>query len=85
MHFLVDAGLKLLHLSLKKTKVTSFEVCPSHGRPAAGEDIQEEQDEKGADQLLFSYLTLITKLNKYCSLLELSKPHNTLCRIRCKD
>ncbi|XP_040003243.1 small subunit processome component 20 homolog isoform X2 [Xiphias gladius] len=45
------------------------------------EDIEEEQDEKGADRLLFSYLTLITKLSKHCGLLELSKPHDTLCHI----
>ncbi|XP_044199894.1 small subunit processome component 20 homolog [Thunnus albacares] len=45
------------------------------------EDIEEEQDEKGADRLLFSYLTLITKLSKHCGLLELSKPHDTLCSI----
>ncbi|XP_011611808.2 small subunit processome component 20 homolog [Takifugu rubripes] len=45
------------------------------------EDIEEEQDEKGADRLLFSLLTLISKLNKHCGLLELSKPHDTLCNI----
>ncbi|XP_040885804.1 small subunit processome component 20 homolog [Toxotes jaculatrix] len=45
------------------------------------EDIEEEQDEKGADRLLFSYLTLISKLCKHCNLLELSKPHDTLCQI----
>ncbi|CAK6949748.1 small subunit processome component 20 homolog [Scomber scombrus] len=45
------------------------------------EDIEEEQDEKEADRLLFSYLTLITKLSKHCGLLELSKPSDTLCRI----
>lgn len=43
--------------------------------------IEEEQDEKGADRLLFSYLTLITKLSKHCGLLELNKPHDTLFRI----
>ncbi|KAM3588219.1 uncharacterized protein V6R79_024222 [Siganus canaliculatus] len=45
------------------------------------EDIEEEQDERGADRLLFSYLTLITKLCKHCHLLELSKHSDTLCNI----
>uniref|UniRef100_A0A6Q2ZBS3 UTP20 small subunit processome component n=1 Tax=Esox lucius TaxID=8010 RepID=A0A6Q2ZBS3_ESOLU len=45
------------------------------------DDIEEEKDEKAADRLLFSYLTLITKLTKDCSLLELSKPQDTLTNI----
>ncbi|XP_017285401.1 small subunit processome component 20 homolog isoform X2 [Kryptolebias marmoratus] len=45
------------------------------------EDIEEEQDERGADKLLFSYLTLISKLNKHCHLLELCKPRDTLLHI----
>ncbi|XP_068162452.1 small subunit processome component 20 homolog [Antennarius striatus] len=45
------------------------------------EDIEEEKDEKGADRLLFCFLTLLTKLSKHCSLLELSKPQDTLCSI----
>ncbi|XP_030576149.1 small subunit processome component 20 homolog isoform X2 [Archocentrus centrarchus] len=45
------------------------------------EDIEEEQEEKGADRLLFSYLTLLTKLSKHCGFLELSKPHDTLSNI----
>ncbi|CAN9508305.1 unnamed protein product [Ophioblennius macclurei] len=42
------------------------------------EDIEEEQDEKGADRLLFSYLNLIGKLSTHCGLLELSTPSDTL-------
>lgn len=45
------------------------------------EDIDEEQDEKGADRLLFSYLTLLTKLCKHCGLLDLTKPQETLTNI----
>lgn len=49
--------------------------------PLAVFQIYEEEDERGADRLLFSFLTLITKLCQHCGLLELSKPHDTLCRI----
>ncbi|KAM9846103.1 small subunit processome component 20 homolog [Aulostomus maculatus] len=49
--------------------------------PENYEDIEEEQEEKGADRLLFSYLTLLTKLSKHCSLLELSKPRDTLQKL----
>lgn len=47
--------------------------------------IEEEQEEKGADRLLFNVLTLISKLNTHCSLLELSTPHDTLCNIWGKE
>lgn len=49
--------------------------------PVNYDDIEEEQDEKGADRLLYSFLTLITKLSKHCSLLELRQPHDTLTLI----
>ncbi|XP_054911685.1 small subunit processome component 20 homolog [Poeciliopsis prolifica] len=49
--------------------------------PDAYEDIDEVEEEKGADRLLFSYLTLISKLNKHCGLLELREPRDTLLHI----
>ncbi|KAJ0012510.1 hypothetical protein NQD34_016844 [Periophthalmus magnuspinnatus] len=45
------------------------------------EDIEEEQEERGADRLLFTYLTLITKLCKHCGFLELTKYHKKLIKI----
>lgn len=45
------------------------------------EDIEEEQEERGADRLLFSYLTLISKLCSHCGFLELKKYPDTLIQI----
>ncbi|XP_062862543.1 small subunit processome component 20 homolog [Trichomycterus rosablanca] len=44
-------------------------------------DIEEEENEKAADRLLFCYLTLIIKLIKDCGFLELHKPSDTLSSI----
>ncbi|XP_056312047.1 small subunit processome component 20 homolog [Danio aesculapii] len=45
------------------------------------EDIEEEEDEKAADRLLFCYLTFIVKLIKDCGFLELKKPADQLNQI----
>lgn len=47
--------------------------------------IAEEEEEKGADRLLFTFLTLISKLCKHCGMLELREPRETLCKIWGKD
>ncbi|XP_043943711.1 small subunit processome component 20 homolog [Protopterus annectens] len=49
--------------------------------PLKFEDLKEEEEEKAADRLLFSILTLITKLIKECTFLQLYRPEETLTSI----
>ncbi|KAM8884134.1 small subunit processome component 20 homolog [Synchiropus picturatus] len=44
-------------------------------------EMWEEEEERGADRLLFSLLTLLTKLCQHCQLLEMEKPRETLANI----
>ncbi|KAM4881703.1 small subunit processome component 20 homolog [Thomomys bottae] len=49
--------------------------------PENFKDIIEETEEKAADRLLFSVLTLISKLIKECNIIKLTKPSETLNKI----
>lgn len=51
--------------------------------PSKFENIKKETKEKAADRLLFTFLTLLTKLIKDCNITQLSKYHDIMKKIWC--
>ncbi|XP_062989767.1 small subunit processome component 20 homolog [Elgaria multicarinata webbii] len=68
-------------VEFEKRLGTILPVIEREMDPSNFEDVTEEAEEKAADRLLFSFLTLIIKLIKECNIVELNKHNEILSNI----
>ncbi|XP_055506481.1 small subunit processome component 20 homolog [Leucoraja erinacea] len=65
----------------EKRFATILPILEAEIKPERFQNIEEEGEEKAADRLLFSLLTLTVKLVKECSFIQLLKPSRVLTNI----
>ncbi|XP_038636090.1 small subunit processome component 20 homolog [Scyliorhinus canicula] len=68
-------------VAFEKRIATVLPILQTEINPERFQNIHEEMEEKAADRLLFSLLTLVVKLVKDCNLIELRKPDTILSAI----
>ncbi|XP_028601568.2 small subunit processome component 20 homolog isoform X2 [Podarcis muralis] len=68
-------------IEFEKRLGTILPIIEKEIHPSDFKDVAEETEEKAADRLLFSFLTLISKLIKECNIIELNKHNEILSNI----
>ncbi|XP_039210035.1 small subunit processome component 20 homolog [Crotalus tigris] len=68
-------------IEFEKRLGTILPVIEREIHPSNFEEVKEENEEKQADRLLFSFLTLLIKLINECNIIQLNKHHEILINI----
>ncbi|XP_026548510.1 small subunit processome component 20 homolog [Notechis scutatus] len=68
-------------IEFEKRLGTILPIIEREIHPSNFEEVKEETEEKLADRLLFSFLTLLVKLMNECNIIQLNKHHEILINI----